>query len=127
VEQNNASSNQIQSHHHQSCASCSQQEEATSTMGILSGLAEPEENEIPVVPECSEGDHLADPHNGHALMIKMDSSFTGAEGTCSLAIKEEGTQFVLKIPVDNVFSDPHDVALAKTLQRRPIGNNPMAT
>jgi hypothetical protein len=100
-------------------------------MGILAQFAQPKQNKIPFLP-MPEGEHLANLHDRFALLIKMDPLFAGGEGSHSLAIKKEGTQFALKIPVDDVFSDPHDAMLrtslasAKTLQRGPIGNNPMA-
>jgi hypothetical protein len=77
-------------------------------MGILGRLGSLGDNEVPFVPKAVEGEYSANRHDRYWLLLEMDSSFDGSEGCYSLAIENDGRHFVLKIPVDEVFSDPHD-------------------
>ena len=79
-----------------------------STMGVLARIAPPEKNEVAFMPKASDGQYSADRHDRYWIQMEMDSSFDGTEGSYSLAIEKDGTQFVFKIPIDEVFSDPHD-------------------
>lgn len=97
---------------------------APPAMGVFARLAPPEENEITFIPKASEGQYSADRHDRYWIQMEMDSSFTGAAGSYSLAIDNDGTQFVFKIPVDEVFSDPHDShALLENKFKRCFGSD----
>jgi hypothetical protein len=42
-------------------------------------------------------------------VIDLPGSFSGAKGSYKLAIDKKGTELVFSVPVDEVFTDPHQV------------------
>jgi hypothetical protein len=66
-------------------------------------------DEIPWIPLHNHHTYCANGFNRYQFVIDMPSSFTGKKGTYNVSIENEGTELALKLPISEVFTDPHSI------------------
>jgi hypothetical protein len=65
--------------------------------------------EVVWIPVFSEHTYPAKTHNHHVFIIEPPNSFTGEEGTYKLVVEKSGKELVMKVPISDALSDPHNV------------------
>jgi hypothetical protein len=67
------------------------------------------EHEVPWLPVFSRHTYPAKGHDRYMYVIGLPGSFSGAKGSYKLGIDKNGTELFFTVPVDEVFTDPHQV------------------
>jgi hypothetical protein len=65
--------------------------------------------EVPWRPVFSRHTYPAKGHDCYMYVIDLPGSFSGVKGSHKLGIEKNGTELIFSVPVDEVFTDPHQV------------------
>ena len=67
------------------------------------------EKEVPWLPVFSKHTHPANGHDRFMFVIGLPGSFSGVKGSYKVGIDKNGTKLLFSVPVNKVFTDPHQV------------------
>jgi hypothetical protein len=65
------------------------------------------DDEIPWLPLFSHHRYPVKEHDRYMYVIDLPGYVSGDEGTYKLGIEKQGTELVFKVPVEEVFTNPH--------------------